>query len=56
MTLGYFIVIIFGCLTIFYLWNDYKQGKISKKLFATVCIMEIVVVIASLISLLKSLL
>ncbi len=36
--------------------NDYKQGKMSKKSFTTVCIMETVVVTASLISLLTSLL
>lgn len=56
MSIGYIIVVIFGSLTIYYIWNDYKQGKMSKKSFKTLCIMETIAVIASLISLLKSLL
>lgn len=55
INIGYFIVVVFGSLTIYYIWNDYKQGKMSKKSFTTVCFMETVVVIASLISLLTSL-
>lgn len=54
MELGYSIAVVFGSLTIYYIWNDYKQGKMSKKSFTTLCVMETIVVIASLISLLKS--
>ena len=30
INIGYFIVVVFGSLTIYYIWNDYKQGKMSK--------------------------
>ncbi len=54
MNLGYIIVVIFGCLTVYYVWNDYKKDKMSKKTFVSICAMEAVVVIVSLVSLLKS--
>lgn len=32
--LGYFVAVIFGSLTIYYVWNDYRKEKMSKQLLS----------------------
>lgn len=54
METGNLIVVIFATLTVYYVWNDYKQGKTTKKSFTFVAVLEAVVVISSLVMLLKS--
>ncbi len=54
METGNLIAVIFGTLTVYYSWNDYKQGKMTKKSFNVIAVLEAVVVGSSLVMLLKS--
>ena len=47
--IGLIIAFIFRCLTIYYTLSDYRKGKITKKNYVIVTILESIVVIGALI-------
>ena len=55
MTCLYLVIMIFSALAIYFTYGEYKQNRFSKKTFAIVSIMEIVVIIATSVPLIMSL-
>ena len=45
----YLVILMFSLLTLYFIYNEYKKGQISKKSFTLVSIMEIYVVITTII-------
>lgn len=50
----YLIILIFSLLTLHYIYNEYKQEKISKKSFILISCMEILVVVTTIILLIET--
>lgn len=51
----YLFIAILAVLTVCLIYNDYKSGKFSKKAFISVCILETVAAIGSVILFILSL-
>ena len=54
MTWLYLVIIVFSTLTLYYIYEEYKQNRFSKRAFTLVSILEAVVIVATAVMLIMS--